>query len=207
MGINSRLFARYYDRFQARYEALIVPRKQELFAGVTGTVVEIGPGTGSNLRYLPAGSRWIGIEPNRHMHDTLRSRAKEAGIESEIHTAGADGIEVQDAIADVVVSTLVLCSVPDPERTLSEVRRVLRPGGRFLFIEHVAAERGTGLRFLQRIIRPAWYLFGDGCRTDRETGPAIERAGFSSVTIESFRMPTPPVPRWVAPHVTGQATR
>jgi SAM-dependent methyltransferase len=207
MSLCSRVFARYYDRFQAEYEEYIVPHKRELFEGASGTFLELGPGTGANFRYLPAGSRWIGIEPNRHMYASLRKRAEEAGIEPEIHTGGRSGFSLADSVVDVAISTLVLCSVPDIESVLKELRRVLRPGGRFLFIEHVAASRGTGLRFLQAILWPAWCMFGDGCRTNREIGPAIEGAEFSSVEIRSFRVPSPPVPRWVSPHIIGQAVR
>ncbi len=205
MSLCSRVFARYYDRFQAEYEEYMVPHKRALFEGAAGTFLELGPGTGANFRYLPAGCRWIGIEPNRHMHSALRKRAEEAGIVPEVHLAGARRIGLADSVADVVISTIVLCSVPDVGRTLKELRRVLKPGGRFLFIEHVAAARGTGLRFLQAIMVPAWRVFGDGCRTNREIGVAIEGAGFSSVEIRELRVP--PAPRWVSPHIIGQAVR
>ncbi len=96
-GFYRRLFARYYDRFQAPYEEHIEARKRRLFAGVSGTVVEIGPGTGANLRYLPSDCRWIGVEPNLHMHGPLREKARQAGLEVDLRTAGAKGIDVDDA--------------------------------------------------------------------------------------------------------------
>jgi SAM-dependent methyltransferase len=206
-GFYSRMFARYYDRMTGAYEKHIADRKRELFGGLDGTILEIGPGTGANMQYFPRGSRWIGVEPNPHMHDSLRRRAEEAGVVPELHTADAAGIDVGDAVADVAVSTLVLCSVPDVDRVLSEVRRALRPGGRLLFIVHVAAPPGSGLRLVQRLISPVWYVVGDGCRVTCETGPAIERAGFSSVSYDTLRIPQPPVPPWVSPHVIGQAVR
>ncbi len=184
-----------------------MPHKRELFEGASGTFLELGPGTGANFRYLPAGCRWIGIEPNRHMHASLRKRAGQAGIVPQIHPACRSRIGLADGVVDVAISTLVLCSVPDIEGVLQELRRVLAPGGRFLFIEHVAAPQGTGLRFLQSIMWPAWRMFGDGCRCNREIGMAIERAGFSSVEIRSLRVPSPPAPRWVSPHIIGQAVR
>ncbi len=207
MSLCSRVFARYYDRFQADYEEYIVPHKRELFEGAAGTFLELGPGTGANFRYLPAGCRWTGIEPNRHMHASLRKRAEQAGIVPEIHPTCCSRIGLADDVVDLVISTLVLCSVPDIERVLQELRRVLKPGGRFLFIEHVAAARGTGLRFQQSIMGPAWRIFGDGCRINREIGTAIESARFSSVEIRSLRVPSPPAPRWVSPHIIGQAVR
>jgi len=207
MGLYSRLFARCYDSLMARYEEHIAARKRELFAPVSGTIVEIGPGTGVNLQYVKAGSRWIGIEPNPHMHAAIAKRAKAAGVEAELRMARADGIDVGDAEADVVVSTLVLCSVPDLSRTLAEVRRVLKPTGEFRFIEHVAAPAGTGLRLLQSVIKPAWYALGDGCRIDRDVGSAIEAAGFSELALDTFRVPRSLVPPWVSPHIMGSARR
>ncbi len=184
-----------------------MPHKRELFEGASGTLLELGPGTGANFRYLPAGCRWTGIEPNRHMHAALRKRAEQAGIVPEIHPTCRSGIGLADGAVDVVISTLVLCSVPEIETVLKELHRVLKPGGRFLFIEHVAATRGTGLRFLQSIMGPAWRMFGDGCRIHREIGVAIQAAGFASVEIRTLRVPTPPAPRWVSPHIIGQAVR
>jgi len=206
VGLYKRLFARYYDSVQENYETYIAPRKRSMFAGVSGTVIEIGPGTGANLAYLPRGCRWIGIEPNRYMHEPLSRRAAQAGIEAEFRVGSAERIELPDEVADVAVSTLVLCSVRDPARTLAEIRRVLRPGGRFLFIEHVIG-KSRGLRIAQWFMRPAWYAFGDGCRTNRDIGRAIREAGFESASIEEFRAPSPPLPVWVSPHIAGEALR
>ncbi len=204
-GPYRRMFARFYDRFQAGYEKVIAERKRAMFAGVGGTVVEIGAGTGINLEYLPRSCRWIGVEPNPHMHRPLRERARRLGVRAEVRTADARRIDLDDAVADVALSTLVLCSVSDVEETLAEVRRVLRPGGRFLFLEHVAAPEGTPLRLLQRLLSPGWRLFGDGCRITRDTRPHIEAAGFASVEIEEFRVAK--IPRWVSPHIAGTALR
>ena len=206
-GLYKRLFARCYDGFMQEYEEYIASHKQALFADISGTVLEIGPGTGANLRYIPKDSRWIGVEPNPHMHEYLRRKAREAEIEPELHVTGADGFDIDDAVADVAISTLVLCSVPNVEQALREVRRVLKPGGRFLFIEHVAARQGSGLRFVQSSLFPFWYLFGDGCRINRDTGQSIREAGFDSVEIEEFRVPKRKVPAWVTPHIRGLATR
>jgi SAM-dependent methyltransferase len=206
LALYKRLFARYYDAAQDGYESYVAPRKRELFRGISGTVLEIGPGTGANLAYLPPGCRWLGVEPNPFMHDSLRRRAEQASISAEFLTGRAERIAIADGAADVVLSTLVLCSVRDLSRTLDEVRRVLRPGGRFLFIEHVIGE-SVGLRMAQWLMRPASYAFGDGCRTNRDIAGAIRAAGFASVALEPFRAPTPPVPPWISPHIAGEAIR
>lgn len=204
-GLYSRLFAKYYDRFVSAYETYIEPRKRELFSAVEGTVVEIGAGTGANLRFLPMGCRWIGIEPNPYMHRQSLEKAAAAGVVAEMRVGTADHIDVDDCTADFVVSTLVLCSVPDVDRVLAEVRRVLKPGAGFLFLEHVAARSGTPRRWSQRLIFPLWYLCGDGCRVSRDTDARIENAGFATVDLERFELPTPPGLPWVSPHIVGSA--
>ena len=205
-SLYQKQFARFYDRLQARYAAAIEPRKRELFAGLSGgTVVEIGPGTGANLELLAGCERWIGIESNPHMHEPLARRARELELETEFVVGNAQRIELAAGVADYAVSTLVLCSVIDPARVLSEIRRILRPGGRFLFIEHVAAPAGGWLRRWQRLMYPVWCVIGDGCRTTCETGTAIRKAGFSTVVIEEFLAEA--VPPWVRPHIAGYAVR
>jgi len=202
------MMARLYDRVQVRHEAWTRTLKPDLFRDVSGTVLELGPGTGANFAFYTPKVRWIGIEPNPHMHAALRSRAAEHGIEdAEFRDAGVERMDVPDASIDVVVSTLVLCSVPDLDAALSDIHRVLRPGGRFLFVEHVAAPRGTGVRRLQRLLRPFWKFIADGCRPDRETGAAIRRAGFADVDLREVLAPPGAAPAPFARHIAGSATR
>ena len=206
-SFRKRMFARGYDQAMATYEEYIAERKRELFASLSGSVMEIGPGTGANLAYVPEGSRWIGIEPNHYMHDQLREKAEKHNIEAEFAVASGEGIAVDDATIDCVVCTLVLCSVTDPAQVLSEVKRVLKPGGRFYFIEHVAAPRKTWRRRGQRTLRPVWKFLADGCCPDRETGVAIKNSGFGSVVLEEFRVDRKIMPRLVSPHIAGIATK
>ena len=103
----------------------------------------------------------------------------------------------------MVVSTLVLCSVANPEATLQEIHRVLKPGGRFIFLEHVAAPEGSGLRRLQNLAQPAWTTMADGCHPNRETGVSLERVGFESLALR-FSIHTL---HWVTPHCHGAVSR
>jgi ubiquinone/menaquinone biosynthesis C-methylase UbiE len=206
-GFYRRMMARFYDRMMSDYEHWMEARKRELLSDISGRVIEIGPGTGNNFRHLPVSIDWLGIEPNPYMHEALSRKARAAGIEPRLHTGGAGRLPEADNSADYVISTLVFCSVPDLPQTLAEIHRVLRPGGRLLFVEHVAAARGSGLRLMQNLIRPAWQLIGDGCCVNRETGEAIRAAGFRSVHLEEFRVPRPPAPAFVSPHIMGHATK
>jgi uncharacterized membrane protein/ubiquinone/menaquinone biosynthesis C-methylase UbiE len=207
-GFRQRMFSRFYDRIQARYEKWGQERRRALLSEVRGTVLELGPGTGINFRFLPKEIHWIGVKPNPHMHRTLRLRAAEEGFtEVEFREVTAEGMDLPAESVDAVVITLVLCSVEDPTKVVGDVLRVLRPGGKLYFTEHVAAPRGSGTRRLQRVIRPLWEFIGDGCIVDRETASVIQEAGFAEVELEEFEVPRNIAPRWVGPHILGVATK
>ncbi len=170
----------------------IAPRKRALLGSLHGSLLEIGPGTGPNLSFYPAGVRWLGVEPNPFMHPHLVETMRRLGLPAgqfRIEQGDAEGVRLPagDASMDAVIGTLVLCSVPQPEDSLKEILRVLKPGGRFVFIEHVAARPGSRLRAFQNFIQPLWTLVGDGCHPNRETGETIRQAGFARVEIEQFR--------------------
>ncbi len=202
-GLRRRVFAWMMSKGNAKYERAVAERKRALLAGLSGTVLEIGPGAGANLGYFARGIRWIGMEPNPFMHGYLKAEAERHGLQVELRSGSAEQLDVEDASADAVVSTLVLCSVPDLTVVLREIRRVLKPGGRFVFIEHVAAPQGTWLRRVQRAFRPISKTFADGCQPDRETWRAIEAAGFAQVDLEHFRAPAP----IISPHIAGVAVK
>jgi SAM-dependent methyltransferase len=196
-----RLSAWALSRTNRRYDAMVAEEKKTLLSPLSGTVLEIGPGGGNNLAFLRPHMRWIGIEPNPFFHDRLRARGARLGIDVDVRAAAAEALPVPDRSIDAVISTLVLCSVRDPEAALREVRRVLRPGGRFVFVEHVAAPHGTGLRVAQRALRPIWRALSDGCQPDRDTGRLIEAAGFADIDLRQFTLPVP----IMGPHIAGVA--
>lgn len=196
-----RVFPWLLARGNKAYERWMAERKHRLLGRLSGVVAEIGPGTGANLPYLPRGVRWIGIEPNPYARPYLVRAAREAGVTLDLRAGSAERLPLDAGSVDAVVGTLVLCSVSDLDAALREIRRVLKPGGRFIFIEHVAAPAGTLRRRLQRWVRPVWRVVGDGCHPDRETLRAIRAAGFARVEVEEFLAPT----GLIAPHIAGIA--
>lgn len=202
-GWRSRIFAYCMEWAGRKHDSMLVERKRELFKDLKGTVLEIGPGTGANLAYFPRDIHWIGIEPNPYMHDYLRRRAESLGMQIDIRQGLAEQIEIAPASVDTVISTLVLCSVTDLAGVLREIHRVLKPGGRFLFLEHVGAPKGTWLRRLQQLVKPAWRAVSAGCEPDRDIPAALYKAGFEHVDMDCFRIPAPVV----SPHVAGVAVK
>lgn len=197
------LFAQMMALMQSPLDSAFDARKRALLGGLDGAVVEIGPGTGPNLSYYGQTVRWLGIEPNPAMFPFMEREAERLGITIDIRPGVAERLDIPDASIDGVVSTHVLCSVPDPRRALSEIVRVLKPGGHFVFIEHVAAPAGTTLRRVQQLIKPVWKPLSEGCHPDRETWTLIHDAGFSHVEIEHFRIDAP----IVSPHIAGRAVK
>jgi SAM-dependent methyltransferase len=168
--------------------------KQRLIQHTPPVVVEIGPGSGANLRYLPPGTRLIAIEPNRQMHGLLRQRTRKRGIDLDLRDGFGEGLDIPSASVDFVFSSLVLCSVESPEQVIAEVRRVLRPGGRFVCVEHVAAPGDSGNHRLQRIIRSPWKWLFEGCDLCRDTASTLRSSGFARVDIEPLLLDTIFVP-------------
>ena len=166
-------------------------------------MLEIGPGEGASLRHLSPGVRWIGVEPDPVSRAAALREARRVGIEATVLDGRAEALPAANRSVDAVVSTLVLCSVDDLAGALREVRRVLRPGGRFVFIEHVGASHGTRLRGFQQRLAPWWLGVTGECRMARDTEAAIREAGFGRVEMERFSMGPGVNP--VSPGISGVA--
>lgn len=187
-----RVFAAVYDRMSGPMEREILgERRQRLLGEVTGRVLDIGAGTGANLPHLRRAERIVAAEPDAAMRLKLNRRLDRAPVPVEVSAASAEDLPFDDSTFDAVVFTLVLCTVSDPVKALSQARRVLRPGGRIVVLEHV---RGSGkLARWQDRLAPVWSYFGAGCRPNRDTRATIEGAGF---TFDEVRE-SEPFPRWV----------
>jgi ubiquinone/menaquinone biosynthesis C-methylase UbiE len=204
MPLMDALFARLYDPLMASMERRGLTRERaRLLADARGDVVELGAGTGLNLPHYPADARLVLTEPTPEMAVRLRARVVRERPTARVVEAGAESLPLPDASADVVVSTLVLCTVADPERALAEVRRVLRPGGRLLLFEHVATGGGWGR--VQRAFEPVQRFCARGCHLTRDTRAALQRAGFDTREVQDTRMPGAPPP--LRPAIAGSALR
>ncbi len=201
----SRFTAAIYNPFVWLGERLgMAARRRELLAGASGAVLEIGAGTGLNLRHYPVGLEELVLaEPAGPMADRIDLSGAPDGVPAKVVRAPAERLPFADGSFDTVVSTLVLCTVSSPARSLSEVARVLKPGGRLLFCEHVEADTGWRRALQRRIARP-WAAFADGCRCDRPTLATIE----SQMRVDSVeRGRWRGMPAIVKPLVWGSAVR
>jgi len=188
--IRGRFNALFFHALDGYMHAKYGELKSKLMARADSTIVELGPGSGANLRYMRPGTRLIAVEPNVHMHPVLRRRAAEYGIELDLRALAGESLEIPTGSVDFVFCSLVLCSVEKPEQVVSEVRRILRPGGCFACVEHVAAPEGSTLRDLQRLIRRPWKWVFEGCELCRDTGGTLRSSGFSHVDLQPLVLPT-----------------
>jgi ubiquinone/menaquinone biosynthesis C-methylase UbiE len=179
--------------------------RRDLLAPLAGSVLEIGAGTGSNLPfYPPSVTSLVLSEPDQHMRARLVAASAGSDRKVEVISAPAERLPFPDGSFDAVVSALVLCSVGDQATVLAEIRRVLRPNGRFVFIEHVAAKGSPRQLRQQRWIEPVWKRLVGNCHLTRSTEDAIETAGFAFEWVE--RQGLPKAPPMIRPSIRGSAT-
>ena len=203
MSLRGWLFAATYDRMSARGEqAGLAAHRQALLAGASGRVLEIGGGTGANLPYFGTAVESLTLtEPEPPMLKRLQKKASEKAPNATILRAPAEDLPFEDDSFDTAVSTLVLCGVDDQPRALRELRRVLNPGGRLLFIEHVRSDDEDLARFQDRM--NGFNRFMVGCECNRPTLDSIHSAGFEVTDVEHTVMPK--APKFVRPLIVGSA--
>jgi ubiquinone/menaquinone biosynthesis C-methylase UbiE len=200
-----RIFAALYDRMLAGTErAGLADLRGDLIGEASGRTLELGAGTGANaVHYSDSVSELVLSEPDPHMARRMREKlaASPPTPPYSVVEAGAQELPFEDDSFDTVVSTLVLCTVEDPEATLAEVARVLRPGGSLLFFEHVRATEPSLARWQDRLHGP-WFAFGHGCHCNRDTLAAIERSPLEVERVVRDRSPSPAI---VSPTIEGRA--
>lgn len=206
-SIYSFFMAACYDAAMRRYERLCLGGwRRELLAPLSGTVLEIGAGTGINIPCYPADLTSLVLgEPDAHMRRKLQKRVDRYGRTGvRVSACGAEKLPFADDSFDAAVSTLVLCSVQDIDRTLNELLRVLRPGGTLVVLEHVGADGNSSLARWQRRLEPAWRCLAGNCHLTRDTEERLAAAGFI-LDLESVAMHgAPPV---VGPMIKGTARK
>jgi ubiquinone/menaquinone biosynthesis C-methylase UbiE len=204
--LADRFFARFYDRLFAACERDgLTDLRREHLASATGEVLEVGAGTGLNLELYPdTVTRLVLTEPEPAMADQLREKVEGDRRSIEVHVAPGERVPFEDDSFDTVVGTLMLCTAPDPDAVLAEAARVLRPGGRYLFMEHVRAEDGTGTaRWQDRLERP-WMFLAGGCHPNRRTPETLGSSPLSVTELRQSEMPKPAGPL-VRPMILGVA--
>jgi ubiquinone/menaquinone biosynthesis C-methylase UbiE len=201
VSLRWTILATAYDRMsRSSEEAGLGAMRESLLADAEGRVLEIGGGTGVNLPYYDGVDSLVVTEPEPAMLRRLQDKAREEAPQAKLLRAPAEELPFEDGSFDAVVSTLVLCGV-EQEPALAEVRRVLRPGGRLLFLEHVRSDDPALARFQDRMNRVNRFLVG--CSCNRQTLGAIEAAGFKVSKVEHTK--TPKAPKFVQPLIVGAA--
>jgi SAM-dependent methyltransferase len=204
-GAWLRILALAYDPFLWLGEIAGMRRRRgALLGGARGRVVEIGAGTGLNVAHYPDGTAELVLtEPDAAMRRRLGRRLQRHGRVARIVDAPAERLPLADTSVDTVVSTLVLCTVDDPERALREIARVLRPDGQLLFIEHVRASSRVLAACQDNLLQP-WRRFAGGCRCNRPTVELMRACGFAVAADDAVWRGMPPI---VHPLMVGRASR
>ncbi|XP_045932366.1 methyltransferase-like protein 7A [Micropterus dolomieu] len=215
-GMYKRLFPLLAYNITFSYNDKMHKTKRELFrnvgkfANTDGTLrlLEIGCGSGANFKFYPYGCTVICTDPNPHFEKYLR-RSMDANAhltyDEFLVVSGEDMKGVKDESVDVVVCTLVLCSVSNVPSVLREVRRILKTGGAFYFLEHVVSDPSSWTYFFQHMLEPLWYYLGDGCMITRETWKDLEAAGFSEIYLKHIEAPE--VTLMIRPHIMGYSIK
>lgn len=207
--VRNPVFARLLVAMRRHEPPEEVEHRRELLAGVAGRVVDLGAGDGANFAHFPAGvTEVLAVEPEPYLRERARRNAARAPVPVRVIDALADRLPLDDGSVDAAVACLVLCSVPDQAAALRELHRVIRPGGRLYFYEHVIAER-RGLARVQRLLERSgvWPFFAGGCHPARDTVAAIGAAGFDIERCRGLTFKPCPILLPVAPHVLGVACR
>jgi ubiquinone/menaquinone biosynthesis C-methylase UbiE len=202
------LFARFYARTSLLMERGIAAHRRTLLTGLSGRVIEIGAGNGLNFaHYPPEVTGVIAVEPETHLRRIAQANVERASVPVEVVDGLADRLPADDQSCDAAVASLVLCTVPEPHAALTEMLRVLKPGGQLRFFEHVCADT-PGPRRLQHLLdMTVWPTLNGGCRTGRDTATAIKRAGFVIEHLDRLGRADTQIPFPASPQILGTATR
>jgi ubiquinone/menaquinone biosynthesis C-methylase UbiE len=206
--VHHPIFARFYERVSASADRRGADRhRAELLAGLTGRVLEVGAGNGRNFAHYPSGvTEVLAVEPERRLRESALRTAAHTRVPVRVVDGVADRLPAEDASLDAGVASLVLCTVPDQDAALAELRRVIRPGGELRFYEHVVSRRPGAARLERALDATIYPHLSGGCHLARDTLAAIERAGFEIRSSRRFPFGPSALSPQVA-HVLGTARR
>jgi len=187
--VHHPIFARLFERVAGRAEGRgAAEHRRRALTGLTGRVIEVGAGNGLNFAHYPSAvTEVVAVEPESYLRDRAIEAAAAIPIRIAVVDGLADDLPLEDASFDAGVASLVLCSVPDQARALAELYRVIRPGGELRFYEHVVAERPVAARLQRAADATFWPRVAGGCHMARDTGAAMEEAGFAVESSERFQ--------------------
>ena len=187
--IYSKLFAKFYDFFMNSFEKKIEKDRKIMLNNLRGTVLDVGSGTGVNFEYFNDNVKVFAVEPSKYMQD--KSIAKVGKKNIELLNFGINDEKLKDIIKenslDAIVSTLVLCTIPNPEFALENFKKWLKPNGKLIILEHIHSDKKIRAKF-EDFINPLWNIVGDGCNLNRHTDELIKEKGFYALNESYFTL-------------------
>lgn len=206
-SVSRPIFARIYERLSHLMEPEVGPHREELLAGLSGRVIEVGAGNGMNFpHYPPEVTEVLAVEPEPRLRAAAMEQARSVGLPIQVVAGVAESLPAEDSTFDAAVASLVLCSVSDQRQALAELIRVVRPSGELRFYEHVRS-RHPRLARVQQATDALWPFFTGGCHTSRDTVAVIEETGFEVERVRRFRFPPSRFFFPTSPHALGVARK
>lgn len=204
MSISKWFFAQWYDALNSIVEPKVIPYRLLTAGKSHGKTLEVGGGTGANLPYFEKSSSLTIVEPDDHMTNKLSKRVNNFTKDITIVESFGEKLPFDDSVFDSVVTTLVLCMVDDVEKVISEIYRVLKPGGNFFFYEHTVARSFSG-KLLQQLMEPIWIITTTGCHLKRDILRAVKSAPFTKLEYDTFNLNVG-IPITI-PNIVGSVTK
>lgn len=204
MNISKWFFASWYDILNSIVEPFVIPYRKQTTSKCEGYVVEIGGGTGANLSFFDNAEKITIVEPDKYMRKILHQRIHNVKIPVQIISTTGENMLVESNSVDSVLCTLVLCMVDDVEKVINEAYRILKPGGKFYFYEHIQANSKSG-KIFQLILDPFWKFATTGCHLRRNTLEHIKNSEFTDIQYDYFNLKV-----WIPftiPNIVGEATK
>ncbi|VAW27291.1 hypothetical protein MNBD_BACTEROID06-1376 [hydrothermal vent metagenome] len=188
MKLYQKLFAKFYDGFMHNFEKRLYKKRNHLLSNLEGQVIGVGEGTGINFQFYPDGITVYAVEPSKPMMDKAVIKA-EGKPNIKFYNKSINDAELnqhfKEQSIDVIICTLVLCTIPDPVKALENFKRWLKPNGKLIIMEHIHASKTVNKK-MQNFINPVWKAFGEGCHLNRNTDVLIKEVGFEPIEEEYF---------------------